>query len=196
MEPNFVLVLDYLKDGYPDEFMSFKKAKPVVLTINTTDFSLIEACLKEDKPMQSQEKFDINYKTNDVVERIKRIPYDKLTTTAKTELEFVIETVVKNDEEKYIKFYNLAQPMTSRMHVFELLAGIGKKNMWTIIDERKMNKFESYVDFQNRVKLDPVAPIVKKIIEEIKGESKHNLFIPKKEITQERKPNNNFRRRF
>lgn len=196
MQPNFVLVLDYLKDGYPDEFMSFKKSKPIALLINPIDFSIIEATLKEQQPMQSQDKFDINYKTNSIVERIRRIPYKKLTTTAKTELEFIIENIVKNDEEKYIRFYNLAQPMTSRMHVFELLSGIGKKNMWTIIDERKNQKFESFEDFQNRVKLDPIHPIVKKILEEMKEESKHNIFIPKREINTQRKPNFQNRRRY
>lgn len=198
MESNYAIVLDYLKDGYADAFMSFKKSKPVIQLVNTHDFSLIEATLREPVSLKIQGKFDVNYKSNPVVERIRRLRYDKLTTTAKSELEFAVESLIKQNEEKYVKFYNAAQPISTRMHVFELLSGIGKKHMWAIIEERKNKPFESFEDFKERMKLDPLAPLVKKVLEEIEGKAKHYIFVPQKPPSSDRqkKFQNRSRRRF
>ena len=91
----------------------------------------------------------------------------------------VIETIVKENEAKYIEFYNNAQPITTRLHMLELLPGIGKKMMWAIIDERKKGKFKSFREIEERVKglHHPDKLIAKRIEEEIKDETiKYRLF--------------------
>jgi len=64
------------------------------------------------------------------------------------------------------------------MHALELLPGIGKKSMWHIIDTREKKPFESFSDIQARAGIpDPVKTIVRRIVEEVTGESKYRLFI-------------------
>ena len=52
--------------------------------------------------------------------------------------------------------------------------------MMTIIKEREKKKFESFVDIQNRVGLRDLAKLIaKRIIDEISGEARMNLFVRK-----------------
>jgi putative nucleotide binding protein len=61
-----------------------------------------------------------------------------------------------------------------------LIPGIGKTYMMTIIKEREKKKFESFVDIQNRVGLRDLAKLIaKRIIDEISGEARMNLFVRK-----------------
>jgi len=116
----------------------------------------------------------------DVVFRIKRrLRYEDLTPAAKAELPYVIEHVVKQDEKKYVDFFNKADSITTRMHQLELLPGVGKKMMWAIIEERKKKPFESFEDIAQRVKgiQRPEKLIVSRIIQEIKNpQTKYRLF--------------------
>ena len=69
----------------------------------------------------------------------------KLTKTAESELKFVIEKLVKDNQAKFVEFFNKAQPLTTRMHQIELLPGLGKKHMWEIIEERKVKPFKDFI---------------------------------------------------
>jgi putative nucleotide binding protein len=52
--------------------------------------------------------------------------------------------------------------------------------MMTIIRERDRKKFESFIEIQQRVGLrDPAKLIAKRIIDEITGEARMNLFVRK-----------------
>jgi len=107
-----------------------------------------------------------------------KIPFDKLTSTARSEVEFVVKELVHNDQKPFIEFFNKAQPLTTRMHQLELLPGLGKKHMWEIINEREEKDFESFADIKARVKLlpDPEKAIIKRILLEIEGQEKYRLF--------------------
>jgi putative nucleotide binding protein len=62
----------------------------------------------------------------------------------------------------------------------ELIPGIGKTYMLTIIREREKRKFDSFADLQTRVGLrDPAKLIVKRIVDEIAGQARMNLFVRK-----------------
>ncbi|MBU0962867.1 MAG: DUF655 domain-containing protein, partial [Nanoarchaeota archaeon] len=65
-----------------------------------------------------------------------------------------------------------------RRHQLELLPGMGKKHMQEIIDEREKEPFKSFKDIKERVKLipDPEKAVIKRIIEELEGQEKINLF--------------------
>jgi putative nucleotide binding protein len=107
-----------------------------------------------------------------------KIPFEKLTQTAKQEVEFIIKDVVEKNESKFVEFFNKAQPMSTRMHQLELLPGLGKKHMQEIIQIRKDKPFESFEDIKARVKLmpDPEKAIVKRIMNELMGIEKHRIF--------------------
>ena len=51
--------------------------------------------------------------------------------------------------------------------------------MWEIIEERRYQPFVSFDDIKKRVKLmpDPNKIIVSRVITEITGQEKHNLFV-------------------
>jgi putative nucleotide binding protein len=110
--------------------------------------------------------------------------YDKLTTTARVELDYVIEEIIKENEDKFIKFFNDAGPISTRLHQLELLPGIGKKHMWDIINARKEAEFTSFEDIKNRVSMlaEPVKLIAKRVHQELeageerKGKMKYILF--------------------
>ena len=88
----------------------------------------------------------------------------------------MVEKIVRSQEQRFINFFNTAQPITPKMHAFELLPGIGKKFMWQIVGEREKKPFESFEDFQRRTSIDPVKAVVKRIIEELTTEQKHKIF--------------------
>ena len=87
--------------------------------------------------------------------------------------------MVKKNEKKFVDFFNNAQPINARRHQIELIPGIGKKHMWEIIKAREEKPFESFEDIKNRIKLmpDPEKAIVKRLLLELEGTEKHNLFI-------------------
>jgi putative nucleotide binding protein len=81
----------------------------------------------------------------------RRVRYEDITNTAQNELSYVISEIVKNNEDRFVKFFNEAQAISTRFHMLELLPGLGKKTMWSIIEERKKAQFESFKDIGERV---------------------------------------------
>ena len=109
-----------------------------------------------------------------------RLEYSAISQAAKNELANIIEKVVVANEKRFVNYINNAQPITPRIHALELIPGIGKTYMMTIIKERDKKKFENYSDLQTRVGLrDPAKLISKRIIEEIMGQARMNLFVRK-----------------
>jgi putative nucleotide binding protein len=109
-----------------------------------------------------------------------RLEYNDISQAAKNELPTIIEKVVMTNEKRFIDYINMAQPITPRIHALELIPGIGKTYMMTIIKERDKKKFENFADLQIRVGLrDPAKLIAKRIIEEIIGQARMNLFVRK-----------------
>ena len=109
-----------------------------------------------------------------------RLEYNAISQSAKNELANIIEKVVVANEKRFVNYINNSQPITPRIHALELIPGIGKTYMMTIIKERDKKKFENFSDLQTRVGLrDPAKLISKRIIEEIMGQARMNLFVRK-----------------
>jgi len=106
-----------------------------------------------------------------------RVSYQELTASAKAEMQPVLETLIRHQEERFVGFFNVSQPVTPRMHALELLPGIGKKSMWQIVNARERKQFTSFKDIQERTKTsDPVKVLAKRIVDELSGEGKYRLF--------------------
>jgi putative nucleotide binding protein len=117
---------------------------------------------------------------NKVMSVLGRLEYIEISQSAKNDLPSIVEKIVVGKEKRFIDYINTAQPVTPRIHALELIPGIGKTYMLTIIKEREKRKFESFLDLQNRVGLrDPAKLIVKRIIDEIAGQARMNLFVRK-----------------
>jgi len=184
---DYVYVLDYLPHGRPEDERPIYKKEPLVLAIGEKYFSLLELVPKRGVELKAHERVYIGRKERDKIDHIKRrITYDELSSAAKAELPYVLEELVRKNEKRYVEFFNTAMPLTTRLHMLELLPGIGKKLMWEILEERKKKPFESFEDISQRIKAisDPVKLIVSRIITELseadvkQGKHKYRIFIP------------------
>lgn len=175
-----VVVLDFLPNGYPlDERPSYMKS-PIVQAIGKERFILLELVPKKGIYLQPFDEVYIGEGKRDKIHHILgRLSTNKLTSTAKTELEHVIKDIIRKNDKRFIDFFNKAQPLSTRMHQLELLPGLGKKHMWQIIEARKEKPFENFEDLKKRVKLlpDPEKTIIRRIIKELEGAEKHKIFV-------------------
>jgi len=107
-----------------------------------------------------------------------KMDYVKISDSAKDEIPTVVESIVTKNEVKFVDYINNAQPLTPRIHALELIPGIGKTYLNVIIKEREKESFESFADIENRAGLkEPIKHISQRIIEEISGETRMNLFV-------------------
>ena len=107
-----------------------------------------------------------------------KMDYVKIPDSAKDEIPTVVESIVTKNEAKFVDYINNAQPLTPRIHALELIPGIGKTYLNVIIKEREKASFESFVDIEKRVGLkEPIKHMSQRIIEEISGETRMNLFV-------------------
>ena len=174
------IVLDFLPNGYPYDDRPMYMKNPVTQALGKEHFILLELVPKKGIHLQPFEEVYIGEGKRDKIHHIMgKIPLDKLTATAKSELEFVVKDIIKKNESKFIEFFNRAQPLSTRMHQLELLPGLGKKHMWQVIEARDEKPFESFADLKNRMKLmpDPEKAVLKRILQELQGGEKHKLFV-------------------
>lgn len=190
---DYAIILDYLPLGYVKEDAPSFKKKPVAQAIGIEEFTLLELIPKEKVDLDIHEKVYIGAGKRDKIARVnRRLKYEKLTSTAKLELSYVVEEIIKENEDKFVRFFNEAGSISTRLHQIELLPGIGKKHMWDILKARKEKEFDSFQDIKQRVPMlaDPVKLIAKRILLELEGNSdrkgkrKYILFTrpPKKKV--------------
>ena len=173
------IVLDYLQHGYPFDKRPSHQKTPIAQALGKTFFTLLELVPKREVFLQPYEEVYIGEGKRDKIHHIKgRLPFDRLTATARSELKHVIEELVEKNQTQFITFFNNARPLTTRMHQLELIPGLGKKHMWEILEQRKEKLFESFADIKSRIRLmpDPKTAIIKRILLELEGNEKHKLF--------------------
>jgi len=174
------IVLDFLPNGYPFDKRPIHKKTPIAQAVGAKHFTLLELVPRKGVFLQPYQEVYIGEDKREQVHHIAgRLSLDKLTTTAKSELEFVVKDIVKKYEHTFVDFFNKAQPLSTRMHQLELLPGVGKKHMWQIIEERRVEPFKGFDDIKKRVKLlpDPQKTIVRRVLSELQGKEKYNLFV-------------------
>lgn len=178
----YARVLDYLPYGHPDDPRPVYQKKPLVQAIGEAKFVLMELSPKKNKIPAMYERVYIGEGEREVIDHvIRRARYKELTPTAKVELPYVLEMLVKEDEKRFIQAFNEAKPITTRLHTLDLLPGIGKKLMWAILEERKKGEFSTFEDLTKRVKglHHPEKILAKRIEEEIVEENiKYKMFAP------------------
>ncbi|MCX8172779.1 MAG: DUF655 domain-containing protein [Archaeoglobaceae archaeon] len=177
---DYAYVLDFLPYGHVDDKRPIHKREPLAQVVGEKYFTLLELSLKKDKNPLVMDRLYIGKGERDVVNRIKKkLRYEELTPSAKKELPFVVEKIVRQREQEFVEFFNKAEPITTRMHQLELLPGVGKKTMWTIIEERKVEPFKNFDDISRRVKgIQPVKLVVGRIIYELQNPTaKYHIFV-------------------
>ncbi len=174
----YAYVLDLLPYGRATSDRARHMAVPTVQVVGESFFTLLEAQLKPGASTNIRERIYVGRERREKVDRvIGRIGNEELTVGAQAELQSVIEDIAKNQEKRFVGFFNKAQAVTPRMHVLELLPGIGKKLMWQIINQREKKPFDNFSDIKKRTGIgDPSKLIARRVIEELSGESKYRLF--------------------
>ncbi|MBS3077820.1 DUF655 domain-containing protein [Candidatus Pacearchaeota archaeon] len=172
---DYAIVLDYLPYGYPME----KHTNPIAQAIGIKTFSLLELIPRRGVTLETKEKVYIGPDKRDKIYYIAgRLHREKLTETAKIQLQEFVEAVVGEQEKTFVEFFNNAQAINTRLHQLELLPGFGKKHTKEVMDARKEKAFESFEDIKARVKSvpDPKKAIEKRFIEELTVRQRFNLF--------------------
>ncbi|NIO44704.1 MAG: DUF655 domain-containing protein [Candidatus Aenigmarchaeota archaeon] len=171
-----VIVLDFLPRGHASG-----RQEPIAQVIGVKYFSLLELVVKRDVTLKPGDTVYIGDSKRDHIDHIKRrLTIKDLTSFAKSELPFLVEKLVKDNEKKFVNFFNNARPLSTRLHQLELLPGVGKKHMWDVIKERKKGEFKSFEDIKKRIKLmpDPSSAVIKRIMEELEGNNvRYRLFV-------------------
>ena len=109
-----------------------------------------------------------------------KLEYEHISSSAQSELPGVVQNIVTHNEARFVEYLNNARPLTPRTHALELIPGIGKTYMKLMLEEREKKKFASYADLQDRVGFkEPVKHISERIMDEITGQSRMNIFVKK-----------------
>lgn len=172
--------MDYLPYGKPDDSRPIYQRKPLIQAIGESQFVLMELIPKDDMVSMIPERLYIGEGEREKVDHVKgRLRYPDLSNSAHLELLPTIEEIILSDEPRFIKVFNDAYPISTRLHMLELFPGIGKKLMWNILDERKKGTFKDFADLLERVKglHKPESIIARRIVDELMDDAiKHRIF--------------------
>lgn len=173
------LVLDFLKNGYSNDNRPSHLKTSVAQALGKYNLNLLELVPRKEIFLQPLEEVYVGDEKREKIHHvIGKIDYKKLTGTAKAELEHAIKLIIKEREQDFLEFFNKSQPLSTRMHSLELLPGLGKKAMWEIVEDRRGDPFKSIEDLNNRIKsIDPEKLILKRVIKELSGNEKYNIFV-------------------
>ena len=151
----------------------------IVTAIGKDRLTLLEILGLENSTFDVGERIYIGKEGRTKVQSVLgKMDYVKISDSAKDEIPTVVESIVTKNEAKFVDYINNAQPLTPRIHALELIPGIGKTYLNVIIKEREKGPFESFVDIEKRVGLkEPIKHMSQRIIEEISGETRMNLFV-------------------
>ena len=173
----YAYVLDFVERG---KSSTVRGREGIIVTgIGEDRLTLLEILGVPDSSFEVGERIYIGKEgRTKVLSVLGKMVHEKISSTAQNELAGVVEIIVNQNEKKFLDYINNSQPLTPRIHALELIPGIGKTYMKLILEEREKKKFESFDDLQNRVGLkEPIKQICKRILEEITGDTRMNLFV-------------------
>ena len=85
----------------------------------------------------------------------------------------------KENEKKFLEFFNTATAINKRIHQIELIPSLGKKHMQEILKQRNEKEFSSFESMKERIQnLPDIENAVKKrIFQELTNMERYNLFV-------------------
>jgi putative nucleotide binding protein len=180
------VVLDYLPHGRVDDDRPQHEKDHLAHALTLETFRLLELGLTDDADVGIGDRVVVEPADarDEQVRTVRDIEFEELSGNAHSELEYVIEDVVDEQEDRFVGFLNDAEPITLRLHSLNLLTGVGKKLRNRILDERERRPFESFDDVATRVSgfHDPDEVIADRILEELRAEDlKYRLFATRAE---------------
>lgn len=177
----YAYVLDFIPHGLPS-----RERRHVVTAlaqvVGEMEFTLLEVTIKPGIRLTPGQRIYVGRGRREEIDHvIGRISYDDLTEDAKERLPQIIRKIVENNERRFIEFINTCRPISPKRHSLSLLSGIGKKYTTIILRERENRRFESFKDLEERTGIhDVVGIIVRRIVDELRGDEKYHLFTRRK----------------
>lgn len=176
MKEEHAIVLEYLPNGYPLD----RRMMPIAQAIGEANLTLLELVPRRGIALEIGERVYIGEgKRPKIYYILGRLRRERLTEAAKQQLEDFIKKIVKEQEKRFVEFFNKSDAINKRIHQIELLPGIGKKHMQEILDKRKEKQFQNFEDLKNRIQNlpDPQKAIEKRLLKELTGVERYNLFV-------------------
>ncbi len=173
----YAYVLDYVTRG---KSTTVRGREGIIITaIGEDRLTLLEVLGMPNTTFEIGERIYIGKEgRTKIMSVLGKLDHSVISAAAQSELRNVVNTIVKNNEKRFIDYINNAQPLTPRIHALELIPGIGKTYMKSILEEREKQRFADFNDLQNRVGLkEPLKQITERIMDEITGEVKVTLFV-------------------
>ncbi|HKZ33954.1 MAG TPA: DUF655 domain-containing protein [Candidatus Nanoarchaeia archaeon] len=171
----YAIILEYLPNGYPLE----RKMMPIAQAIGEVNMTLLELVPRRGISLEIGERVYIGEGKRDKVYYILgRLHKEKLTESAKSQLQEFIKKIVSEKKQKFVDFFNKSEAINKRIHQIELLPGFGKKHTQEILKQRKEKPFESLEDIKARIANlpDPEKAIEKRILQELTEFERYKLF--------------------
>jgi len=176
MKEEFAIILEFLPNGYPLE----KKMMPIAQAIGKENLTLLELVPRRGVSLEIGEEVYIGEgKREKIYYILGRLRREKLTESAKNQLQDFIKQAVQKNKEKFLGFFNKSEAINKRMHQVELIPGFGKKHTQEILKKRKEKEFASFEDMKERIQNlpDPEKAIEKRIFQELTNMERYNLFV-------------------
>ena len=177
---NYAYILDYLPGGRQTDRGYHRES--VALAVGETELKLLELIPRPGTTPVIGDRIALAATAGApaLIDHVRRrIGYPDLTAAARSELPAALEKAVRADPTRYLRFFNEAPSVSRRFHLLELLPGIGKKTMQSILDERRRAPFASFEEIETRLHLkSPERLIVGRIEQELSGiDDKYRLFV-------------------
>jgi len=178
----YAWTLAYLSEGSPTDPNPFAQREPVIQALGEIWFTLLELTPKRGANVEPLVRIGIGKDNRTIINRIKRrIGFDDLAASSERILEECISEIISKQEFRFVNWFNKASLVTSRMHSFKLLPGIGTTHLENLIAERTKVNFTSFKDIASRTKVsDPKKLIIARIMKELTNpDEKYRLFTRK-----------------
>jgi putative nucleotide binding protein len=170
----YAVVLDHLPYGRPDDDRPQHQKPEIAYAVGEDAFDLFELTLAEGADVSIGDRLVVVPEADrDVVRRYREIDHDDLSRGAEQELEYVVEEVIDRHSQRFLDYFNDAQPLTLRLHQLNVLPGIGEKLRNDMLDSRKYDgPFESFEDLEERISglHNPKQTVVDRVMEELTEE--------------------------
>ncbi len=176
---DYAYVLEFFPQGFPLDKHPEHKNRPMAQVLGEKYFMLLEVAPRRGIHLVVGEKVYIGPGFRPKVQYIYgRIEYEDLSLGAKDEIPRIVDKIVRENERVFVEFFNIAEPITLKLHSLELLPGVGKKITKILLEERVKKRFSSFQDLSSRVKISDPAKIIRdRIIAELMGGEKYYLFV-------------------
>src|SRR3989344_1649503 len=111
------IVLDFLPNGYPFDTRPMHRKTAIVQALGKEHFLLLELVPKKGIFLQPYDEVYMGEGKRDKIHHIiGKIPAEKLTQTAQTELNAIVKKLIEKDKKKFFEFFNKSQPINTRRH--------------------------------------------------------------------------------